>query len=83
MTGSDDNLLKIWDLRNGQCIETKTDAQGPILDIRFHPTEMLIASAGADRQVNFYDFENFERVSFSDPTTQPISKIRFSIDGTR
>ena len=46
VSGSEDNSLKIWDLRKGNCIATKTESNQPINDIKFHPTEMLFAAAG-------------------------------------
>ena len=82
VSGSDDHQLKVWDLRQGCCIETKLDHGGAVNDIRFHPCEMMFASGGADRQVNFYDFQSFERVSYSNPTTHAITTIKFNIDGS-
>ena len=43
---------------------------------------MMFASSGHDRLVNFYDFESFQRVSYSNPTTHAINKINFNIGGT-
>ena len=32
--------------------------------------------------MNFYDFETFDLVSFSDKTNQPISSIQFDVEGS-
>ena len=50
ISGSDDNTIKIWDLRSGKLVKTKNDALGRINDLQFHPKDMLFAAAS---QVEF------------------------------
>ena len=45
VSGSDDETIRIWDLRNGKDIQSKNEPGGAVNDLRFHPTEMLFAGA--------------------------------------
>jgi hypothetical protein len=82
VSGSEDATVKIWDLRNAKCIHTKKESHSTINDIKFHPTEMLFATAGHDKHVNFYDFETMDLVCTSDKTTASISTLAFDITGS-
>ncbi|CBY43495.1 unnamed protein product, partial [Oikopleura dioica] len=46
MLSSDrDGIVKVWDLRSGKSVATKSDAAGEITDLQFHPSEMLFAAS--------------------------------------
>ena len=64
--------VKIWDLRAGKMMCEFNDHGGPVYDVEFHPHEFLLASASADRTVNFWDLENFNLVSKSEKDSGPI-----------
>jgi katanin p80 WD40 repeat-containing subunit B1 len=51
------------------------DHGGPVNDVEFHPHEFLLASASADRTVNFWDLENFNLVSKSERDTGPVRYV--------
>jgi katanin p80 WD40 repeat-containing subunit B1 len=48
------------------------DHSGPVYEVEFHPHEFLLASASADRTVNFWDLENFNLVSKSEKDSGPV-----------
>ena len=54
------------------------DHGGPVNDVEFHPHEFLLASASADRTVNFWDLENFNLVSKSERDTGPVRYVNYS-----
>ena len=51
------------------------DHGGPVYDVEFHPHEFLLASASADRTVNFWDLESFNLVSKSEKDSGPIRYV--------
>ena len=48
------------------------DHGGPVYDVEFHPHEFLLASASADKTVNFWDLESFNLVSKSEKDSGPV-----------
>ena len=71
-SGGTEGAVKIWDLRAGKMMCEFNEHTGPIYDVEFHPHEFLLASASADRTVNFWDLENFNLVSKSEKDSGPI-----------
>ena len=71
-SGGEEGAVKIWDLRAGKMMTEFHDHGGPVYDVEFHPHEFLLASASADRTVNFWDLENFNLVSKSERDSGPI-----------
>ena len=81
VSGSDDESIKIWDLRTGKIMATKTEPVGPVVDVQFSSYEMIFAAGSSDSQVYFYDFENFEMISNSEKSTAGVKSVRFSFQG--
>ena len=67
-----DFSLQIWDLRAGKMMTEFLDHGGPVYDVEFHPHEFLLASASADKTVNFWDLESFNLVSKSEKDSGPV-----------
>ena len=60
ITGSHDGSVKIWDLRNHQCVGEISKAHGRkydegVLCIDTHSSIPFFASGGADCYINFYE----------------------------
>ncbi|NIM16245.1 MAG: hypothetical protein GTO45_29980 [Candidatus Aminicenantes bacterium] len=56
ISGSDDYILKLWDIETGQCIKTIELLWIP-LEIKAHPTKPgIFATANANGTVTFFDF---------------------------
>ena len=49
VSGSDDETIRVWDLRTGKILTTKSDPVGAIVDVHFHPCEMLFSAASSDQ----------------------------------
>ena len=71
------DLFQIWDLRAGKMMTEFHDHGGPVYDVEFHPHEFLLASASADRTVNFWDLESFNLISKSEKDTGPVRYLCF------
>ena len=46
---SDDNLVKIWDLKAGRLLTDLKGHTGPVNTLEFHPNEFLLATGSSDR----------------------------------
>ncbi|XP_067882007.1 glutamate-rich WD repeat-containing protein 1-like [Heterodontus francisci] len=59
VSGGDDGLLKIWDLRqfrDGESVAKFKQHSGPLTSVEWHPTESsVLAAAGADDQLTQWD----------------------------
>jgi dynein assembly factor with WDR repeat domains 1 len=49
ITGSFDNTVKVWDVRNGRCIHTLQGHQGEISSCQFNYASDLCISGSIDR----------------------------------
>ena len=43
----------MWDITAGKVLKAFQEHQGPVHAIEYHPRELLLASAGADRSIVF------------------------------
>ena len=65
MLSSDrDGFVKIWDLRSGKSVATKSDAAGEITDLQFHPSEMLFAASSQVETIVSFKIGPFTLSSF-------------------
>lgn len=55
LTGSWDSKIKLWDIRNGQCMYTITDHNADVYGISFHPDRpFLFASCSRDTTIRLF-----------------------------
>ncbi|XP_075696068.1 glutamate-rich WD repeat-containing protein 1 [Rhinoderma darwinii] len=80
ISGGDDGVLKIWDLRQfqkGDCVARFKQHTAPITSVEWHPTDSgVFAAAGADDQITQWDLaverDQDQEGETEDPTLQAI-----------
>jgi WD40 repeat protein len=55
VTGSENGVVKFWNLDTGKCLQTSTGNAARVMEIAAHPQLPLIASTKDDGTVNFWD----------------------------
>lgn len=80
-TSSLDKTVKIWDMRQGNCMVTLQDHSDEILDICFNPTGSLLASASGDATARIYNMQDFQTQANLIGHSMAISKIMFNPQG--
>ncbi|MEM7335644.1 MAG: NB-ARC domain-containing protein, partial [Chloroflexota bacterium] len=82
ISGSEDHTVKIWD-KAGQLLKTLPHKNVSIWTVATHPTETLIASAGADNSIWLWDYEIGKVVKQLEGHTGWISDVTFNKDGSK
>ncbi|KAI9490135.1 hypothetical protein BDB00DRAFT_839128 [Zychaea mexicana] len=81
-TGSDDFLVKVWNVRTGHLVYTIRGHQNVITDIAINEENTLIATASSDGYVRVWKMENFEPVAHLRTQTsaqrKPFTTVKFS-----
>jgi WD40 repeat protein len=54
-------------VRAGKILTTLKKHTGAVTDIVFHPTDLVMATAGEDGVVNFWNADNYSKISGSAP----------------
>ena len=81
VSGGISGLAKVWDVRAGKILTTLKKHTGAVTDIVFHPTEQVLATAGEDGIVNFWNSETYAKISGSAPFKEAVRNVSFSQDG--
>jgi WD40 repeat protein/uncharacterized caspase-like protein len=81
-TRSNDESVKLWDLRIGRELRTLTGFGGPVYALRFSPDGARVAAGGFGRVVRVFDTTTGEILA-SLEHDQPVRAIAFSPDGSR
>ena len=55
ISGGDDKVVKLWDLRSKQTIAEYYEANGQINAVRFHPSGNCVAAGGEDSSTRLWD----------------------------
>ena len=80
-TGSDDNLIKIWDRNLGKEILTLNQHRDEVNALQYSPNGRYLASAGQDSFIYIYNAYNYGLL-YSLKTAAPERTICFSPDNT-
>lgn len=59
-SGSGDGLIKIWDIRSGQCIQTLQGHTSMIEDLRLTPDQTHLISAGYDGMIKVWNLATYQ-----------------------
>ncbi|MDZ8189931.1 MAG: CHAT domain-containing protein [Nostoc sp. ChiSLP02] len=79
-SGSNDNTIKLWDLKNGNELQTLKGHQGSVSSIIFSPDGKILASASNDKTIKLWDLNGKELRTFKRHKGW-IYTIAFSPDG--
>ncbi|MGK7901848.1 MAG: WD40 repeat domain-containing protein [Hormoscilla sp.] len=53
-SGSNDNTIKIWNLRSGRLLRTLTGHSGPVRSVAISPDGQLLASGSNDNTIKIW-----------------------------
>jgi len=82
-SGSEDNTLLLWDLRDGHRIGKPMRHEDKVMAVAFQPRQNRLASNGADNTVRLWDTDTQEQVgSFQNDSNNYQPELTFSKDGT-
>jgi WD40 repeat protein len=59
-SASEDNTVKIWDISNGECLQTLKDHSNIVNMVAFSPNSARLASASEDKTVKIWDTSSGE-----------------------
>ncbi|XP_055338335.1 katanin p80 WD40 repeat-containing subunit B1-like [Paramacrobiotus metropolitanus] len=78
-----DGTVQVYQWQAGKLLKEFVHSRSsPVYSLAFHPNDLLLASAGQDGVVKFWDLETFEAISQTDKETSAIRCIRFQRDGS-
>ena len=80
-SGGWDNLIKLWNPKNGQLIKTLSGHQDAINSIAFSPDGQLLASGSNDNTVKIWDVQTGEILYSLNEHTGYVNCVAFSPDG--
>ena len=95
--GSNDQTTRVWDARSGKELYKFGDVKGYVVEpngaghipeeavraVAFSPTENILASAGADGKIRFFNIANGALAKTLVGHTSPIHSIVYSADGKK
>lgn len=74
------NIVQIWDLDSGQCIQTLRDEEW-VWSVAFHPQEPLLVTGGNDGSVKLWDLNQGQCICPMRGHSALILSVTFSADG--
>ncbi|OQV24283.1 Katanin p80 WD40 repeat-containing subunit B1 [Hypsibius exemplaris] len=79
-----DGTVQVYQWHAGKLLKEliHSPAKTPVHSLAFHPSDLLLATAGQDGVVKFWDLETFEAISSTDKDASAIRCIRFQKDGS-
>jgi WD40 repeat protein len=82
-TGGEANTVKIWDVQNGQELQTLRGHKGDVYTVAFSHDGRWIASGSEDSTVKIWDGRSGELVRTFRGHTSIVTSVAFSPDGRR
>ena len=81
VSASWDGTIRIWDVKNGNCIRTLKGHEDSVSYASFNPNDKLIASASWDKTIKLWDVETGECLLVFEGHTANVNSVEFSHDG--
>ncbi|MBD2033766.1 NACHT domain-containing protein [Leptolyngbya sp. FACHB-321] len=78
---SEDQTIKLWDWRTGQCMKTLTGHQGWVKALAYSPDGKHLASGSFDHTVKIWDRETGDCLKTLSGHTSTITTVTYSPDG--
>lgn len=81
MTGSEDNTIRVWDLRRKQCLQTIPAHYKLISDIKYdQKNSYFFISVSYDNSLKIWNAKDFSLVSKMTPTESKLTSFSISND---
>ena len=61
-SGSDDGLIKVWDIEKGECLKTLNLDAGTVMNLIYVPDTLELISCSTDKTIKILKAETFECV---------------------
>lgn len=82
-TGSADNVVKIWDLKNQQVAATFGGHNAAVRSVAFSENGYYLATGSEDGEVKLWDLRKLKNLkTFVNEEKQPINSLSFDMTGT-
>jgi len=83
-TASDDQTIRIWDVRKGTCLKVLTDHVQRVMALSFSSDGRLMASRSWDNTLRLWRCDNWESVAvMEEDTTSPFPSLAFQPRGVQ
>jgi guanine nucleotide-binding protein G(I)/G(S)/G(T) subunit beta-1 len=83
VSGSVDTTAKVWDIRNGKCVQTHIGHEADINSVAFFPDGHAFGTGSDDASCRLFDMRSYGEVNKfkSDKITCGITSVAFSRSG--
>ena len=83
ISGGMDNAIKIWDMTNGECINTLIGHSQPVGRVRFNHDDTLILSGSIDRTIKLWNSHTGKCIQTFTGHSGVVIAVTFSPDETK
>ena len=83
VTGSWDNVVRIWDLTTGRLSAMWTGHTGPIRGIEFSPDGRIVATSSLDRTIRVWKWPTGEALDILQGHSSTVWAVAFTGDGSQ
>jgi WD40 repeat protein len=80
-SGSDDNTVKLWDVKAGRLIDTLEGHRWGVTSVAFSPDGSILASGGGDITVKLWDVKDSKLIATLEGHKDDVRSVAFSRDG--
>jgi COMPASS component SWD3 len=81
ITGSDDKLVKVWDIETGKCISSLPGHKSFVYSLNIHPTTDSVVSGGYDGSIFISDIRSRFASAVIESHSKPVTSINFHPSG--
>ena len=81
LSGGDDKVLKLWDLRTKQTIGEYYESRGQINTVKFHPSGNSVAAAGDDCSTRIWDLRTHKLLQHYTVSVFSLNKKKLQLKG--
>lgn len=81
VTGSDDKLVKVWDVETGQCVTSLPGHKSFVYSLAIHPTTDAVVSGGYDGSIFISDIRSRFVSTVVESHSKPVTSINFHPSG--
>ena len=83
ISASQDNTLRIWDIKNGECLAILKGHKKPVSCIDISPNQRFMVSGSQDNSVRLWELETGRCIHAMEGHDYWVEHVKFSPDGRR